>query len=470
MKRYSCVGLTALFLAAIIVLSPCASADPKKAATLYQQGKYSEAMNELRPDYDKNPDWEFGHRLMGLCYLGLNSNKLALQELSRAVELKSEAFATYYGLAEANYKLKKFDDGISALDKAEQRAAEAEKAKVYKFRGSIYYEMKKYNEALNDLTKVQPDFKIYNILGDCYFKLNRINDGVQALEKALAMKDDASIRDALKKVYFKQGTDALRKNDWETAIKDLLKAHDYDKKDGSIFFYLGEAYLQQKPPKYKEAEEALTQAAALMPKPADALQRLGIIYENTNRPDRALEVYKKMDPSTKGVAEGIARVYIKQGTDGLSGGRFDAAIAAFLEAKKYTPNDGNISHSLGEAYLQLKPPKYKEAEEALTQAAALMPDNADVMQSLGFACENQKTPKGWDCALDAYNKALKLTPKTMDIYQHLGFIYETLKKWDQALDVYKKASAIDPKAKWIKEAIDRVNENKKAAANPEPKK
>src|SRR5262245_3009256 len=41
-------------------------ADYKQAVTLYNQGQFDRAIQELKPDLDKNPDWEFGHRLVGL--------------------------------------------------------------------------------------------------------------------------------------------------------------------------------------------------------------------------------------------------------------------------------------------------------------------------------------------------------------------------------------------------------------------
>src|SRR5262245_42094133 len=48
-----------------------ARADYKQAFAYYQQQRYDKAIQELKPDLDQNPDWEFGHRLAGLSYLGL---------------------------------------------------------------------------------------------------------------------------------------------------------------------------------------------------------------------------------------------------------------------------------------------------------------------------------------------------------------------------------------------------------------
>ncbi len=91
MKR--ALGLAA---AAALACAPLA-ADYKQAVAYYMQGRYDRAIQELKPDLDQNPEWEFGHRLAGLSYLKLKNNALAIASLSRAVALKSKAFSTYLG-------------------------------------------------------------------------------------------------------------------------------------------------------------------------------------------------------------------------------------------------------------------------------------------------------------------------------------------------------------------------------------
>ena len=53
-------------------------ADYKQAVMLYNQGQFDKAIQELKPDLDQNPNWEFGHRLVGLSYLSLKNNALAV--------------------------------------------------------------------------------------------------------------------------------------------------------------------------------------------------------------------------------------------------------------------------------------------------------------------------------------------------------------------------------------------------------
>src|SRR4029434_11356281 len=83
-RRFTCVAaaLGALFAGPL-------RADYKVAVTYYNQGRFDKAIQELKPELDQNPDWEFGHRLVGLSYLSLKNNALAVSSLTRAVQLKS---------------------------------------------------------------------------------------------------------------------------------------------------------------------------------------------------------------------------------------------------------------------------------------------------------------------------------------------------------------------------------------------
>jgi superkiller protein 3 len=317
MKRLRFLCVLAFSLAATLSAGT-AVADYKQAVAFYNQGKYEEAIQELKPDLDRNPNWEFGHRLLGLCYLNLNNNALAVSSLSRASELKSTAFSTYYGLGQAYFNMQKYDSCISALDRAESLSAqekqpEAQKARLYKLRGSAYYRMERYSDAVNDLTNAlrvnQSDWADFSMLGVSYFRLNRTDEAIEALEKALSMKpDEPSTTELLAKVYFKKGTDALSSKNYAAAVQALRKAGELDPKNGYVQYNLAEAFRAQK--KYPDAERALVQAADLMPKSSDVYRRMGLVYEMQKKWDPALNAYKKAEEikPSKSNKEAIERV------------------------------------------------------------------------------------------------------------------------------------------------------------------
>jgi protein O-GlcNAc transferase len=295
-----------------------AQADYKQAVIYYNQGHYDKAIQELKPDLDRNSEWEFGHRLLGLCYLNLRNNALAVSSLSRAVQLKSTAFSTYYGLAQAYFNMQKFDDCIAALNQGEafvskEKDPEKERASLYRLRGTAYYRMERFSEALNDLTNAirinQSNWADFSMLGIAYFKLNRTDEAIQSLEKALSMKPgENTTTDVLAKAYLKKGASALAGKQYSAAVQALLKAESYDPKNGYIYFNLAESYLFEG--NYSDAEKALNQAVALIPENRDIYERMGLVYEKQKKWDLALSAYKKAESikSFKKTRESIERV------------------------------------------------------------------------------------------------------------------------------------------------------------------
>jgi tetratricopeptide (TPR) repeat protein len=290
----------------------------QEAVTLYNQGKYEKAIQELQTDLDNNPNWEFGERLLGLCLLNLNKNALAISHLSRAVELKSTTFSTYLGLAQAYFNMQNYGECIAALDKGEPIAAkesnpEANQAKLYRLRGTANYRLNKFNEAVNDLTnalRLSPaTWADFSMLGVSYFKLNRTDEAIEALEKSYSMKSDQpAVLELLGTAYLTKGTEALSNKQFALAAQQLTKAKNYNPKNGYIYYNLAETYLFEK--KYSDAENALSQAVRLLPKNPEVYERLGLVYEKLKKWDLALSAYEKalgISPS-KALKDAIARV------------------------------------------------------------------------------------------------------------------------------------------------------------------
>lgn len=311
------VCLVAFILVASGYVEP-ARADYKQAATYYNQGRYKEAIQEIRQDLDRSPDWEAGHRLLGLCYLGQKNYALAQSSLARAVQLKSPAFSTYYGLGLAYFNLQKYDNCIAVLNQGEPLAArerepDKERARLAQLRARANFQMNRFGEAINDLTTSlrinQADWMDFFMLGFSYLNLNRTDEAIQALEKSLSMKSgQTAVTDSLGKAYLKKGVDALSAKQYQSAAQALSKARDYDPKNGYVYYNLAECHLFEK--RYPEAEKALIQAVELMPGSLEAYTRLGLVYEKQKKWDPALNAYQKAESisPSKVIKEAIERV------------------------------------------------------------------------------------------------------------------------------------------------------------------
>jgi len=129
------------------------------------------------------------------------------------------------------------------------------------------------------------------------------------MEKALSMKPGQSTTtELLGKVYFKKGIDALASKQYAATVEALLKAMEFDPKNGYIYYNLAEAYRAEK--KYPDAEKALIQAVDLMPQSSDVYRRMGLVYEIQKKWDLALNAYKKAEEisPSKSSKEAIERV------------------------------------------------------------------------------------------------------------------------------------------------------------------
>jgi len=279
----------------ILLAATPLAADYKQAVAYYMQGRYDKAIQELKPDLDSNPDWEFGHRLVGLSYLNLKNNALAIASLSQAVKLKSTSFSTYYGLAQAYFNMQKYENAIQSLDQGEpfiskEKEPDKERYRFHHLQGSAHYRLEQWPEALNDLTAAirisGNEWTDYSQLGVAYFHLNRFDEAIQALKPGEAINSEF-----LGKCYFKKGVESLSAKQYDQALDNLRKARDSAPKDGYIYYNMAEAYLFQK--NYVEAEKALKQALEILPKSAEVHQRLGLVYEKQKKWDLALASYQK---------------------------------------------------------------------------------------------------------------------------------------------------------------------------------
>lgn len=298
----------------VFLVAPLARADYIKAVQYYKQGQFDKALQELKPDLDKSPDWEPGHRLAGLCYLGLKNNALAIAEFSRAIQLKSKEFATYRGMALAYLNGDKLDNCIQALQQGETFAKEPDDLyALHHIRGAVYFRQQKYDQAIEDLTGAirikATEWGDYYELGVSYYNLNRYDEALQALLKVTSLKpNDSSTAGYLGKLYLKQGASALAAKQYSQALDLLAKAGTYTPTDGYVFYNTGEAYLFLN--KYPEAEKAYTQALSLLSNNLDILQRLGLVYERQKKWSQALDAYQKAYDLTSlpGLKDDITRM------------------------------------------------------------------------------------------------------------------------------------------------------------------
>lgn len=290
---------SALLAGIILLLGPAFLwADYQQAMIYYGRGMYDKAIEAIKPDVDAHPnDWEPGHRILGLCYVQTKRYTQAIASLTKAVQLKSNDFSTYWGLAIAYLATNQMGRVTSVLTEGERLAKTSDQRyDLFHARGSAYFQQKHYNEAARDFTEAlrlrSNDPNDYSQLGLSYYYTKRFDDAIPPLTKAVSLKpNDTALQDLLGRCYRHRGAAALEAKRYAQALEDLNKALTYNAKDGALYYDIGLAHLLLS--HYDEAERALTRSAELLSGRPDPYQQLGFLYEKKKQYGKALEAYKK---------------------------------------------------------------------------------------------------------------------------------------------------------------------------------
>jgi tetratricopeptide (TPR) repeat protein len=224
-------GLLSLALTALLLASWAgdALADYKTAISLFKRQKYREALKELQPDVSRNPDWEFGHRLAGLCYFYLKEYDNAIRAFERALELKSIEPSVYLGLAESYYQTGRMEPALAALEKG--KAYFVKRTDQYNYdriRAFVFYKQQRFNEAADSILSAfqhqAGSAQDWLILGISYFMTGKNTQAQQALTTALQM--DRSLKSAqtyLDRLALQEAEDALKARNY-TQARDAFQA------------------------------------------------------------------------------------------------------------------------------------------------------------------------------------------------------------------------------------------------------
>jgi tetratricopeptide (TPR) repeat protein len=274
-----------------------AQGDFQKGVSYYKQGQYARAIQEFELILEDTPDYEAGYRVIGDCYLQLRKFAKASESFKRAIELDDTKYVSYWGAAVADYNLKRYRDAIATLDQAERLArSPRQKYQLYQTRGSSYYNLEEFRQAITDLEKAvsiqRGVFRDAFQLGVSYYQIGEFDKARPYLEQAVAL--EASSLDAkryLARLNFKDAVEAIQSEDYKTAQNLLQRFVEINPQDGEAWFNLGLASLFVED--FQKAEQAFKLSTQYMPDSWEAHDRLGFIYEKTEKFDESLNSYEQ---------------------------------------------------------------------------------------------------------------------------------------------------------------------------------
>jgi len=187
-----------------------------------------------------------------------------------------------------------------------------------------------------------------------------------------------------------------------------------------------------------EAARLIAKAIKALPDYGDFHSNLGAIHYAEKQYAKAAENFRRaveLNPGNADLHSNLAAVLNDLGDT-------DAAIEAYAEAHKVNPGAPKYLKRLADLYLERD--QYADAARYFRLFLAIEPDNGEVHNNLGYACERLgKLEEAEAC----YRRAVELNGDVPEINNNLATVLRLLGRTAEAEDYFQRAIAIDP-ARW----------------------
>jgi TolA-binding protein len=240
----------------------------------YLKGEYDKAIEEFNKSLNYNPEFEKALQFLSRSYYQLNQMDKYREERKKTTELKTssdeEKAEEYYKLGYEFYSLKDYIVAIEELKKALTVKSDYPHARY--LLAECYFQQKEYKLAQVEYERVVTDSEINEYTDDalwssgwCYYLLEEYEEAAKRFSKLL---NDFPDSDLALQVSHKLGKSYFKENNYPETIKVyqefLEKYSEYQGKEiEEAYYLLGQAYLRSG--KYKEAEEVFNNLLFLFP-------------------------------------------------------------------------------------------------------------------------------------------------------------------------------------------------------------
>ncbi|NVO10718.1 MAG: tetratricopeptide repeat protein [Bacteroidales bacterium] len=402
----------------------------EKAQALNNEEKYSEVIELLADDLLKERIDADLYAEKAQAYYRLDEKDLCEKAVEKALKINpNQAKANHYK-GGIYVDLKKYDEAIKYFNKAIE--CDPKFAYPYSGLGIVYSDLDEYDKAIkyyNKAIELDPKFAYpYNGLGDVYYVLKEYDNAIKNYNESIKLDPKVAYSySGLGDVYY-----VLK--EYDKAIENHNKAIELDPKEALFYNDLGNVYSDLK--EYDKSIENHSKAIELDPKNAVFFNDLGNVYSDLKEYDKAVENYNKsikLDPKDAYSFNKLGDVYHYLG-------KYDNAIENHNEAIELDPKEALFYNDLGNVYSDLK--EYDKAIENYDKAIKLDPENAFFYNDLGNVYSDLKE---YDKAIENYTKSIKLDPENALHYNGLGDIYFDLEEYDEAIENFNRSIELDPK-------------------------
>jgi len=306
-----------------------------------------------------------------------------------------------------------------------------------KYLGTLYYDMKNYDIALDAFrkaVKADPSVKgIYKQYAGIVLSKGLTDEIKTVLAGAVAAGEaDAAMYTSFAAHYQKVGA-------WERAIAMYQKASELDPRNVKLLFEL--AHCHEKVGHTDDAILWYGQALALNPSATDDFRTLGNLYLKKNKKADAVAAFKKYLDAGKSdvIASKQVAEYAYSQKNYEEAGRYFAMVTG-EEAQK-----ADFLFHYGQTCYALQ--NFKKALDALNRVAVLTPQNPEVFKLLYSIAIQDSLQK--NAAAGYLAKYVALKPSDAVSQRSLGDMLYDRKDFDGALRAYRATLSLDPSAKGL---------------------
>ena len=338
------------------------SHDAGKKGAEGKQTPQPEVISLYEEILEYNPENAAAAMELGLAYYAGGRSQAADRILADLGRRSLEDASVIRSLMQRLVMQKRYDDALTVLDG--MRAGAPASSGLQYAAGVVHYNKDQYEQAIKAFESVSPESTFY---------LNAV------IHRGIIAYQQDNVEQAIE--IMKSGLDSVEEAD-----------------KSEIIPYLSSFYKQKGD--LKTAEALLRQGLEIAPENTGLRFELGVLYDEQDRRDKAIEQMQKVldiDPDHADALNYIGYTYADQGI------HLEKAEKMIRRALEQKPDNGYIIDSLGWVYYRKG--MYEKAAAHIKKAARLIPDDPIVLEHLGDVYVKLGNPGK---ALKSYQRALEL--------------------------------------------------------------
>lgn len=378
-----------VLLSLIITTSLFSQTSLDRGKELLQQGKYREAIGQLRQVLDSYPRNAEAWRMLGEAYLRVGNLDSAEIAARRALSIDDERPEPYMTLSDVLAGRKNHKEAISTLRRAMKNKAATSPLLTH--------------------------------LGFLLLSLDSLDQAIVAFSQAKEANPNYGLAyEGLGDAYMKQGVPAI-------AILQYEKGVEVDSLRPSIYYKLANAYFKER--RYTDAARAYRNVLRIDSTNCNAQLELGKLYFAAKLYPDAVNVLKLYIKNCSAKGE-----VLLMNTEALYFSRqYEEALAMAENQLKSDPKSVRATRVVANSYTELK--KHDKAIQTFETLAKL---DTLRFEDYRHLARSYKETKRDSLAILTLERAIALDSTELQLYSDLGGIFMNLRQWAKAAAAFEK--------------------------------